>query len=103
MPCVPDDVSEGDAACPALKRVHPVAKPWIADEVWFGFEPDPNSVSAVKSDGQPDAEEFEKENERQAAEKPNLMRVSRRTIDGRPVGDDYVLEKERAYRDDAAE
>ena len=100
---VPDDVSECDAAGPALKGVHPVAHPWIVDQVCLSAIPDVEAVQRVKSDGQPDAEEFQSENEWQAAEKSDLLRVCGGPIDGRGVGDDDVLEKKCAYRDDAAE
>src|SRR5437764_15030143 len=95
---VPDDVCERDAAGPALERVHPVAHPWIVDQVSLSAIPDVEAIESVERDWQPDAEEFQRENERQAAEKSDLFCVSGGTIYGRRVGDNEVRKKKSAYR-----
>ena len=102
VPGVPHDVAEGDGAGPALESEHPVAGPGIVADVTLATEPDVEAVKRVIKDRQPDSEQFEVENEREAGEQFYLLGVCGRTTGGEGVGDE-VFDQERAYRDDAAQ
>ena len=102
MPGVPHDVAEGDGAGPALESEHPVAGPGIVADVALAAEPDVEAVERVIKDRQPDPEQFEVENEREAGEQFDLLGVCGGTAGGECVGDE-VFDQERAYRNDAAE
>src|SRR4029453_3888824 len=58
-PSVPKDVSECDAASPALGGVHPVAGPGVVGDASFAAIPDVKAVQAVESDGEPNSEQFQ--------------------------------------------
>src|SRR5947209_1616411 len=50
-----DDEHEGDAAGPALQAVHPISRPGIAHQIGLAAIPEPNAVSAVEGERQPNA------------------------------------------------
>src|SRR5690242_17033585 len=103
MPNVPTHVGEGDYAGPALDGIHPVAFPGIADQVRRTAKPDPQTVSAVKKNWEPDKNGFERDHHRQTAEEANLARVGARPVDCSRVGDEDVFDQERADRDNASD
>src|SRR2546423_14985890 len=75
-PHVPAHVEEGDGAGPALRRVQPVAGPGILTDIRFAPVPDIEAVDGVVGNGQPDEKKFQKEDERQSAEKANVFVIS---------------------------
>src|ERR1700678_3319477 len=96
-PRVPQDVSEGDAASPALRGVHPVAAPGILNRVPISAIPDVKTVERMKRNGQPDAKQFQKEHQRQIRQKAHLAGISIRSGDGGRVRDQNMLEQERPH------
>src|SRR2546430_17538968 len=87
VPRMPSHVEEGNRAGPALRRVHPVAYPWVIANVAFAAIPDVEAVQCVIKDGQPDAEKFKKEYERKAAQEFNLLGVCAGPFRREGIGD----------------
>src|SRR6266849_3181668 len=85
-PRMPDDVGEGNAASPALRRVHPVPAPGIRNRVPVAAVPDIESVERVERDRQPDPKQLKKEHEGKIAEKAYLPGISIGAADGGRVG-----------------
>ena len=100
-PRVPKDISESNAAGPALGGVHPITAPGIRYRVPIAAVPDVEPIQSVEGDGQPDAEQFQEENQRKIGQKAHLPRVSLRPADRRGVGNQNMFEEECADRDDA--
>ena len=70
-----DDEGEGDAAGPALQAVHPIPNPGIIQQIALAAIPEPEAVSAVEGEWQPNTKKFQKEDKRKIREKGYLMRV----------------------------
>src|SRR5579863_6679172 len=100
---VPHDVDERDATGPALHGVHPVAGPGIRRRIRLAAIPDVETVERVIGDGNPDAEQLEKEDQRKVCQKADLTGVSRGPADRRGVRDQNVLEQECADGDYAGQ
>src|SRR5580704_135577 len=71
-PRMPENVDKGDAAGPALGRIHPVAGPGIFHRISVSAVPDVETVECVERDWQPDAEQLKKEDQREICEKAHL-------------------------------
>src|SRR5579864_4336641 len=100
---MPRDVSEGNAAGPALCRVHPVASPGIGNRVSISAEPDVEAVERMVGDGKPDAEELKEEHQRKIRQKADLTRISSRAADRGRVRDQDVFEQKRTNWNDSSQ
>src|SRR5215471_11010930 len=100
---VPHDVDERDATGPALHRVHPISGPRISGSVRIAAVPDVETVERVKSDRNPDAEQFQEENEWEIRQKTNLARVRRWSADRGRIRDQNMLEQKRTDRNNAGQ
>src|SRR6476620_1744590 len=58
MPGMPDDVSEGKSARPALQVIHPVAGPGIFANIAVAAGPDKEAIKRVIQNRQPDADQL---------------------------------------------
>src|SRR5271169_3472225 len=95
-------VGERDDAGPALRSVKPVARPGISADVGRALIPDVDAVEPVVKNRNPDEEQFQKKNERQAVQKLDLFSVGDRAFEGFGIRDE-VFEKKSSDRYDAAE
>src|SRR5436853_6792312 len=102
-PGMPDDVGKRDDASPALRGIHPVARPGIIGDIRLAAPPDVKAVQRMKQDGQPDAEQFKHSYEWQSAKKTNLTSVGGRSTSGGSVRDQDVFEQKCADGDNPAE
>ena len=102
MPGVPDDVEENDSAGPALRGKHPVAGPGIFGNVALSAKPDVEAVKRVVENRQPDPEQLQIEDEREAREQFDLFGIRCRAA-GRKRIRDEVLDQKCTDGDDAAE
>ena len=102
MPGVPDDVEKNDAAGPALGGEHPVASPGVVGYIALAAEPDVETVQGVVENRQPDPEQLQVENKREAGEQFDLLGVRPRAPGSERIGDE-MLNQKRSYRNDAAE
>src|ERR1017187_1855551 len=93
---------ERDDAGPALRRVEPVARPWVIANVGLALIPDVDAIEAVVEDRNPDEEQFEEKNSGQAVQKLDLLAVGDGTFEGFSVRNE-VLEKKGPDGDDAAD
>src|SRR6266446_6645469 len=73
MPGVPDHVEESDGSSPALGSVHPISGPGIICNIALAAIPDIKPVKGVIQNRQPYAEQFQTDDEREAAQKFNLF------------------------------
>ena len=101
VPDVPPDVDENHRSGPALQAVHPIALPGIANKVSVAAIPDIKTVNPVKGDGQPNAQRFQREHQRQAAQEFNLPRISAGAIDGGGIGNQNMLDEKGAHGNDS--
>src|SRR5207248_749647 len=100
---MPADIGENHRASPALQAVHPIALPGIAGQISLAAIPDIEAVNTVKGDGQPDADCFQRQHQRQAAEKFYLPRIGAGPVDGGGIGYQNVLDEKGADRNDPSE
>src|ERR1700680_25058 len=100
---MPQDVKEGDAAGPALRRIQPVSSPGIFRNVALAAIPDVETVERMERDGQPDPEQFKEENQGKICQKADLARVGRRSADRGRVRNQSMFKEKRAHRNDARE
>jgi hypothetical protein len=96
------DVDEGDDAGPTLRCIEPIAGPGIIGDVGLALIPDENTVEAVIENRNPDEEQFEQKNERQAVQKCDLPAIGLGAFEGFGVRDE-MFEKEGSNGRDAAE
>src|SRR6266542_4380559 len=73
MPRMPTHIEEGNGPSPALRRVHPIARPGIVGDIALAAPPNIEAVKRVIKNGQLDTKQF------------NLLRVSSRTFGGKGV------------------
>ena len=99
VPGVPDHVEERDRAGPALRRVHPVARPRIRGYIAFTAKPDVEAIEGVVTDWNPNPEQFKKEDERHATQELDLFCVGAGTFGGKRVRD-KVLDQKQADGND---
>src|SRR5882757_4823933 len=59
---VKGDVSESDPAGPALRRVHPVARPRIAEKIRLPSIPDVKTIEGMEENRKPNTEQFQYRN-----------------------------------------
>ena len=102
VPGVPDHVKERNRAGPALRRVHPVARPWIRPDIAFAAKPNVEAVEGVVADGNPNPEQLKKEDERHATQELDLFCVGAGAFGGKRVRD-KVLDQKQPNRDDPGE
>ena len=102
VPGVPDHVKERDRAGPALRRVHPVARPGIRPDIAFAAKPDVEAVEGVVADGNPNPEKLQQEDEGDAAQEFDLLGVGAWALGGKRVRD-KVLDQKQPNRDDPGE
>ena len=91
-----------DDAGPAMSGVEPIAGPRVIGDVALALIPDPKAVEAVVGDRDPDEEQLQQKNERQAVQKLDLLAISRWAFEGLGVRDE-VFEKESSDGYDAAQ
>src|SRR5208282_186907 len=94
--------NERDDPGPAMRGVKPIAGPGIVGDIGLALIPDINAVEAVVGDGNPDEEQFEQKNERQAIQKFDLLAIGQWAFEGFGVRDE-VFEQKSADGDDATE
>src|SRR6266571_6202140 len=99
---VPDDVNKGDAASPALCRIHEISRPGIIADVGFAPEPDIEPVQSVVQKRNIDADGFKNRNKRQPGKKLYLRAIRIGAVGGKGVGNE-MLKEECADWDDPAE
>src|SRR5580658_453881 len=97
-PGVPDDVGEGDAAGPALRRVHPISGPGIVNRVALAAVPDVKTVERVERDGQRDSEQLKEGNQRKVGQKAYLAGIGVGAADRGGVRNQNMFEQKRAHR-----
>ena len=102
VPRVPHDVQKRDGAGPALRGVHPVARPRILGHIALAARPDVETVERVVQNRQPDSEQLEPEDKWEAGEKRNLIGVRAGAFRGESVGNE-MLDQEEPDRNDARE
>ena len=85
VPGVPDHVKESDRACPALRRVHPIACPGILGDVAFAACPNIKPIQGVVENRQPDSEQLQSHNKRKTAEERDLLGIGSGTFSGKRV------------------
>src|SRR5579863_810318 len=102
MPGMPDHVKECDGAGPALRVVHPVACPRVIGDIALAAIPDVKPIERVVENRQPDAEQFQAYDKREAAQQFDLFGISRGSAGREGIGNE-VLNKKRADGNDAAE
>src|SRR5208282_5801860 len=95
-------VGERDDAGPALRSVEPVAGPRISADVGLALIPDVYAVEAVVKDRNPDEEQLQKKDERQAVQKLDLFSVGDGAFEGFGIRDE-MFEKKGSDGYDAAE
>src|ERR1035441_4272872 len=84
---------ERDDAGPALRRVEPVARPWVIANVGLALIPDVDAIEAVVEDRNPDEEQFEEKNSGQAVQKLDLLAVGDGTFEGFSVRNEVRSEE----------
>src|SRR5579859_6955558 len=99
---VPDDVNKGDAAGPALGRIHEISRPGIIADVGFAAKPDIEPVKRMVQKRNIDADNFKNQNEGQPSKKLYLRAIRIGAIGGKGVGNE-MLKQECTNWDDPAE
>src|SRR5207302_5771925 len=94
MPGMPSHVEEGDGASPALRGVHPVAKPGVIPNIGIPAIPNVETVKGVIQNGQPDPKEFESYDKRESGKQLNLFGIRVRTLGGEGVGNKMFDQKQ---------
>jgi 2-oxoglutarate dehydrogenase complex dehydrogenase (E1) component-like enzyme len=85
-----------------MSGVEPIAGPRVIGDVALALIPDPKAVEAVVGDRNPDEEQLQQKNERQAVQKLDLLAIADRAFEGFGVRDE-VFEKESSDGYDAAQ
>ena len=93
MPGMPGHVEEGYGSGPALSGVHPVARPGVVPHVGISAIPNIKAVKGVIQNGQPNAEEFKSDDEREASQQLNLFGIRAWTLGGEGVGNKMFNQK----------
>lgn len=99
---MPDHVEECNGAGPSLRRIHPVAGPRIFRNIAFAAIPDKETVKRVIQNRQPDTEQLQSHNEREAAQEFNLFAVRARPLSRKGVRKE-VLDEKQADGNDAGQ
>src|SRR5690349_2670668 len=87
---VPDDVNKGDAAGPALRRIHEISRPGIIADVGLAAEPDIEAVKCVVQQRDVDADRFKNRNEGQPRKKLYLRAIRIWAVGGKGVRNEML-------------
>jgi len=102
MPCVPNYVEKNNSARPALGGKHPVAGPGIFGYVALAAKPNVEAVKRVIKNRQPNPEQLQIEDEREARKQFDLFGIRGGSSRCKRIRDE-VLDQKCTDRDDATE
>src|SRR5450755_2959007 len=101
-PSVLHHVGERDDPRPALRSVQPVTGPRISRNIRITLIPDVDAIETVIKNRNPDKEQLQQKNARQAVQKLDLLSIGQRAFEGFGVRDE-VFKKEGPDGHDTAE